>query len=63
MPRGRRRNGERRRRLEMTLSGEDVAERPTREPRRVKRSCEGESVALRSEYGEPRTSKEASAER
>lgn len=60
MPRGKRRRGKRRRRVEITLSGEVVADRPTRQPRRVKRSCEGESVALRSEYGEPRTSKEAS---
>ena len=60
MPRGKRRRGERRRRVEMTLSGESVADRPTREPRRVKRSWEGERVALRREYGEPSTSKEAS---
>jgi hypothetical protein len=49
MPRGRRRRGERRRRVEITVSGEEEEERATREPRRAKRGCEGESVALRRE--------------
>ena len=49
MPNGKRRSGESSRSVETTLSGEYVAERPMREPRRVKRSCDGEMVALRSE--------------
>ena len=51
--------GERMRRVEMVSFGEEE-ERPKRVPRRVKRCCEGETLAARSEYGEPRISKEAS---
>jgi hypothetical protein len=53
------RTGERIRRLETVLSG--VPERPTKEPRRVWRSCEGDSETERREYGDPSTSNVASA--
>jgi len=54
-----RRTGLSRRNVEMVLSGSP--ENPTRVPRRVYRSCEGERETERREYGEPRISKEASA--
>ena len=59
MPVKARRKGERGRSVEMVLSGW-ADERPTRVPRRVWRSWEGERVTERREEGEPRTSKVAS---
>ena len=60
MPTKTRRRGERRRRVEIVLDGSPEEERPTRVPRRVYRSCEGETETERREYGEPRTSNVAS---
>jgi hypothetical protein len=61
MPAKARRRGESRRSVEIVLEGSAAEERPTRVPRRVKRSWEGERETERSEDGEPRISKVASA--
>ena len=56
-----RRSGERRRSVEIVLEGSPDEERPTRVPRRVWRSWEGERKTERRDDGEPRISKVASA--
>jgi hypothetical protein len=55
-----RRRGESRRSVETVLEGSLEEERPTRVPRRVWRSWEGERETERREDGEPRISKVAS---
>jgi hypothetical protein len=61
MPTKARRRGVRRRSVEIVLEASPEEERPTRVPRRVWRSWEGERDTERREYGEPRISKVASA--
>ena len=60
MPTKARRRGERRRSVEIVLERSPEEERPTRVPRRVWRSWEGERETERREDGEPRISKVAS---
>src|SRR5256885_8492769 len=60
MPTRARRRGERRRSVEIVLAGSLAEERPTRVPRRVLRSWEGERETESREDGEPRTSNVAS---